>query len=481
MSKTEESRRPGDALGDRDRLVRNASLAKAWLKETHSTLSRLKDLIIKVKEIATKMMGEIKHLDGHKSAKEVLELFDEILMTASNQDIGKDVSDSNQAMTPLFRREEGEGVYQADTERIELEIEPGMNLRINLVESNFLTRPLKTLGEDVDLDPGIDPNTPLADLNRGRGVNLGSIKVTKKDADMSWDVSLLRALTVGDVIDAINSSGIAGFVADIGTSRKGLKLTLTWRNPFIPGRELTISEAGGIPATDLGILTHLLQQSVDQPGSFEGRDLDPILTESTPISLLKGGHGLALGSIKIALGRTQRTVDLSSASTTREIIDAINDSIPGVIASFSDSKKGIAIESTTEERSLVVSDADDTESASSLGISGSPDLLGTLTFLMEGLNNENCETILKALETLNLSLKEISSREAETRTELKILDNMATRMIDIESHTIRVLSQIRGADVFKATRHLANQKSIYRSALKRANATIQPTLLDFIR
>ena len=494
-SVVEKRPRTGGELEKPDQFLKNISLANLWLKDVHSTLSQVNDLILKAKKIAGQMVEKTPNHEARKQAtKEVEKLFDNILKIAniprnacplmvnsSGQDARKHIFACNQTLVSSFRKEEGGWVYPKDTEEIELRIQPGLNMRINWVDLNFLTKPLKTLGEDFDLDPGIDQNTRLSDLNRGRGVNLGSIRVTDSNTGKSWDIDLRHTTTMGEVINAINSSGIPGLSADIGTSKKGLKLTYTGGNHSNPGQELTISDGSGSTARDLGILSNLLGRRANQPSSLEGGDLDPILTQNTPISLLKGGYGLTLGSIQIALGSIQRTVDLSSASTIGEIIDAINNSTPGVLASLNNSKKGISIESTVVGQSLMVSDGDDKKSASGLGISGSADMWGGLLFLREALNNDGSEAISKSLEILDLSLEEVLSHRTETEAKLKRLENIGTRIMGFQSDATRLLSEVREVDLFRAVTNLENQQSIYQSALQSGAAVIQPTLLNFIR
>jgi flagellin-like hook-associated protein FlgL len=494
-SVAEKSPRTGGELRQPDQFLKNISLAKFWLKDVHSTLSQVNDLILEAKKIAGQMVEKPPNHEARKQAtKEVEKLLVDILKIAdtqkdacplmvnpSEQDARKHIFVCNQTRAPSFRKKENGWVYPGDSEEIELRIEPGLNMRINLVGLNFLTKPLKTLGEDFDLDPGIDQNTRLSDLNGERGVNLGPIRVTKNNTGRSWDINLHHTATVGDVITAINSSGIGGLSADIGTSKKGLKLTYTGLNESNLGQEFAVSEASGTPAKDLGILSNLLGHKANQPNSLEGRGLDPILTQNTSISLLKCGHGLTLGTIKIVLGSIQRTVDLSSASTIGEIIDAINGSIPGVLASLNNSKKGISIESTGVGQSLMVSDGDDKRSASGLGISGSADMFGGLLFLRETLNNGGPEAISKSLEILDLSLEEISSHRTETEAKLKRLENIGTRITGFQSDAIWLLSEVEEVDRFRAITNLENQQCIYQSALQSGDAVIQPTLLSFIR
>lgn len=478
-----------------DQFLKNITLAKFWLKATHSILSQVDDLILKAKRIAIQMLEKSSNHEIRKqAAKEVEKLLFNILKIAntpkeacafmvnpSGQDARKYIFACDQTMVSFFRNEEGGSLYPGDTEEIELTIQPGLNMRINWIDLNFLTRPLKTLGEDIDLNPGIDQNTQLSDLNGGKGINLGSIRVTKSNTGRSWDINLHHTTTVGDVINAINSFGIAGLSADIATSKKGLKLTYTGGNNSNPGQELTILEGSGSTARDLGILGNLLEQSVNRTRKLEGRDLDPILTQNTPISLLKSGYGLSLGTIRISLGKTRRTVDLSFASTVGEIIDTINSAIPSVLASLSNSKKGMNIESTVVGQSLMVSDGDDKRSASGLGISGSADMWGGLLFLREALNNDDSEAISKSLEILDLSLEEVLSHKTETEAKLKRLENIGTRILGFQSDATRLLSEVREVDLFRAIAELANQQSVYQSALQSGAVVIQPTLLNFIR
>ncbi len=477
LSETKRSLPSRVELDNQDRFLQNISLAKARLKATDSALTQLNHLILKVKRITIRMTDKTCNYKAWKQAAgEVEEIFIKILETANDQDMESHVFSGKQPTTSLFRKVERRLLHPGDTETVEPEIESGSNLNINSIHSNFLTKPLKTLGEDFDLNPGIDQNTRLSDLNRGRGVNLGSMRIADDNADVFWDINLHSATTVGDVINTINSCEIAGLSADINAFHKGLKLIHTGS-----GKDLTLSETKGTTGRDLGILTNLLVPSASQPSSLEGQNLNPILTEDTPISLLKSGGGLNLGTIKIAQETTQRIVDLSSASTVGEIIDAICNSIPGVVASVNSLEKGISVESTVVGKSLVVSDGDDKKSARGLGISGSPDMLGSLSFLMEALYNQDGEVISEGLETLNSGLEEISCHKAKTEAKLKILENIEARLRDLRTGTSKLLSEVNSADVSRVTTDLANQQSVFKSALKRGSALVQPTLLDFIR
>ncbi|HEY2415664.1 MAG TPA: flagellar hook-associated protein FlgL [Pirellulaceae bacterium] len=57
-------------------------------------------------------------------------------------------------------------------------------------------------------------------------------------------------------------------------------------------------------------------------------DLNPSLTNDTPVSALNGGQGLSLGSIEISDGTSKKVIDLSSANSVGDIIRLIDSNPP---------------------------------------------------------------------------------------------------------------------------------------------------------
>jgi flagellin-like hook-associated protein FlgL len=468
ISEAKRSLRLRTRQGHEDRFLKNVELAKQWLRATHSALDQLSHYLLKAKETTIRVTDKTSNPEiWRRTATEVERLLAEILKTVDRQDRRGHPFWPNPTATSHSSKGQREPACHYNREEMELEIQPGLNMKLSLLDSDLLTKPLKILGEDGDLTPGIDSDTRLSDLNLGKGMNLGSIRVNH--ASRCWDIGLHRATTVGEVLDAINSSGIPGLRADINASKTGFKLIHNGPKESSSGQELSICQASGGTAGDLSILTH----------PVEGQSL--ILTEETSTSMLKSGEGMILGSIKFALGDTETLIDLSSASTIGEIIRAINDSIPDVIASVNNSKRGISVESKVAGKSLVVSDGDERKSAQALGISGSPDIKGALCFLMEGLNSGEEKAILEALETLDLGLEKIWSHKAEAEAKLKRLENVQATLKGFQPDAFALFSEISRKDLSRAAADLDNQQSLFQSALKRGAAMIQPAFLDFIR
>lgn len=84
---------------------------------------------------------------------------------------------------------------------------------------------------------------------------------------------------------------------------------------------------------DLGLAYATNAPGSDVFGAFSSQvkgtaDLNPGLTDDTPISVLNGGQGLSLGSIQVSDGTNKSTIDLSSAATVGDIVRLIQANPP---------------------------------------------------------------------------------------------------------------------------------------------------------
>ena len=106
---------------------------------------------------------------------------------------------------------------------------------------------------DADLSPRLTAGTRLGDLGgaRGEGVRGGVIRINNGGA--TADVDLTDADTIGDVLARINASGV-GVAALVSADGNSIDLT---------GASVTVAEAGGTAATDLGLLQPVAAAGVD--------------------------------------------------------------------------------------------------------------------------------------------------------------------------------------------------------------------------
>jgi len=219
--------------------------------------------------------------------------------------------------------------------------------------------------------------TSLADLNDGRGVRnaKGAADFRITDANgATHDVTVKGLITVGAVIDAINTATGGAVVASTVAGSNGIRLTDTTGG----GGTLSVSALNSsLAAHDLGI---------DQAAvgtTITGGDVIASIN-SVLLSSLRGGSGLSLGTVDFTdrSGATA-TVDFSGAKTVSDVLDLINAAGIGISASLKESGNGIQITDTSGGTgNLIIADNSST-TAAQLGIAGT---FATATATIKGAN-----------------------------------------------------------------------------------------------
>lgn len=226
----------------------------------------------------------------------------------------------------------------------------------------------------------VNTTTRLEELNGHTGVQRGSFKIIDADGEEA-SISISDALTIGDVLDRINASGV-GIQASV--REDGLVLTDTSGGS---GRVRVEEAGGGSTAADLGfgightaqfdelVGTQVLYLGQSTPlsvlndslgirtsaagGDFDIKvgeadiavDLSEIIKSTTRLQQLNHGQGVRLGEIKItSVDGTMAEVDLSAAETVGDVKQAI-------VAAFGDGRMSVVL----SEGHLTISDSTDTD------------------------------------------------------------------------------------------------------------------------
>ncbi|QDT66557.1 flagellar filament capping protein FliD [Calycomorphotria hydatis] len=207
----------------------------------------------------------------------------------------------------------------------------------------------------------LDREVLLSELNGGSGVQQGSIRITDR-AGNAADIDLSGAYSVNDVVSAINDS--SGILITASTSGGSLVLT----DGSGGGGSISVVDlAGGSAAADLGIA-----------GSIAGDTLTGsevyTVTGNFALTQLNDGNSIHTASgddLRItARDGTNIDIDLSSAVTVQDVIDAINDDTDNegkVTASLSNGRL-ILTDNTGESGTLSTSDLGNAEVVRQLGI-----------------------------------------------------------------------------------------------------------------
>ena len=211
----------------------------------------------------------------------------------------------------------------------------------------------------------LDETLELADLNGGRGVEPGVIRITDR-AGKSADIDLTDARTVDDVLDAINRADIGVRATTVGGAFRLADLTGGQAG------NLQVRQLGtGETAADLGLWG--VDIAADQVTGAE-LEMPQGATALRGVSLaeLDGGSGIGpLSSLDFSLADgSQGSVDLSGANSTSEILDAINASGLAVIARLNDAGNGFQIRDVSGGGGTMSIDSAD-GTAAALGLEGS--------------------------------------------------------------------------------------------------------------
>lgn len=167
----------------------------------------------------------------------------------------------------------------------------------------------------------------LSELNGGEGVARGKIKITDSTGNTAV-VDLSTAVSINDVITAINDNGTANVTAAVD----GDRITIT----DDAGATFSITDtAGYTTATSLGIAG-----TSDASGVLTGNQVN-LITESTSLSVFNGGNGVWFkgnstnnnGDVRItAKDGTVFDLKLEGVSTVQELIDEVDSQTSGKIA-----------------------------------------------------------------------------------------------------------------------------------------------------
>lgn len=219
-------------------------------------------------------------------------------------------------------------------------------------------------------------DTKLATLNDGNGVanKVGTdFKITYRDGTFT-DIDIGAAVTMGDVIDAINTAAGTKLTAQTVAGGKGIELVDNTGG----GGTLAVTAIGNsMAAADLGLTA-----------TASGNTLtgDAVLSKLGTVMMktLNGGAGITLGTISVTNRNGSPTsIDLSGAKTVQTALDLINNAGAGVKAEINGSGNGIQITDTSGGTgNLIISDVSGT-GAEQLGLVGT---FGMGTPVVKGAN-----------------------------------------------------------------------------------------------
>jgi len=276
----------------------NIANSRNLLSSYDSILLEAKNTLTQAYETAVAMASDDGYTydsAGEVAANQVKDLFDRILSLGNSQVENRYIFSGFRTDIETFQLSACGVEYRGDTGNIEVEIESGTKVGINMLGSDLLLSQLSIVGENSDFRIGIDGNTTLADLNLGSGVDQtpGTFTINDNNLGISVTVDISAETTITQVINKINADLIAAppnsinnLTADFGVEGNNLRLT-------------TVNNG--------------------------------LISSVTPLSNLNSGTGVDMLTGKIMIHDSTDTiqveVDVKSCSTIGEVINAINNAL----------------------------------------------------------------------------------------------------------------------------------------------------------
>lgn len=328
-----------------------------------------------------------------------------------------------------------------------------------------------------DVEPRLTPSMSLSSLRGGQGVDDTGFVV--RNGTLSATISLSGASTVEDVLNAINSSG-TGVVARIAADGASLELLST-----LAGADLSLEEAGGTTASELGLL---------------------VAADQTPLERLHGGRGVqsVVGAdFRLTLGDgTVLEIDVSEADTLADVVALIeNHPDNGGLLTVAVQEGPLRIELTDlsggpDEMSVSVLNG--SFAASGLGLGGSSTasvLTGQdlapggvrlesafdgFALLSEGLRNSDTGSLERAIAALDAASTRVLEARGTVGGRMQRLE-ISERRTALETLEFQEFASLEGdTDLAEAVLQFQRQQLIYQAALQTSAQLLQNSILAFL-
>jgi flagellar hook-associated protein 3 len=322
--------------------------------------------------------------------------------------------------------------------------------------------------------------TPLSQLNGGTGIDLaGGLTITNgtQTVTVTFTSPPLRVgATVGDLLNAINGSG-ANVQARVNAAGTGIDII----NPN-QGVKMTIGEAGGTTAADLGVR------------SFTG---------NTTLAELNGGDGVRTATgADFRITRTDGTtfdVDVDGAVTIQDVITRINTAGgPTVTASLATTGNGLVLTDTAGGGgSLSVAPLNFSEAYKDLGLDAASagatiagrdvnpvaaqGIFANLAALRDALEASDQDGITAAAEGLTDDESRVVRVRGQTGARVQELESRRDRLDEQNIATEALLSELQDTDFPSAIAKFEALQTALQAAMSAGSRTLGLSLMDFLQ
>lgn len=361
----------------------------------------------------------------------------------------------------------------------------------------------------------ITDGTLVVNLNDGRGVDMTTGKIRLTDnAAIDIEIDLTGATTIGDIRAAFNAQvaaqgvPLSNLTMQINGAGTGLEIVdgnipvadiqITEVNPdsqtaidlgilgsvgalltgidLNPAYSFNVVEAGGTTAADIGLSGSFTSDRV-------GSDLNPLLLATNNLADLNNGLGFIKHQIIVGQGNSRITLDLTDTAliTVQDVIDLFNNSGLDITASINAGGSGIQVVNNDPYASLVIEDTATGRLAKDWGLFGSSDMMGSLSVLVNVLENNDQEGTGMLLDNLDKAINHLLNFRGAVGSRAARLITTQSRLFDLKLTFTGLLSEVEDADITKVLTDLATFEANYQASMLAGARIIQPSLLNFLK
>lgn len=361
-------------------------------------------------------------------------------------------------------------------------------------------------------------DTLLSDLNFGRGVDLtggNDALVTepgfvgsgprvdftiRRDGSPDVDVDISSAVTIGDVIDLINThpdnQGTSPITVRLAEFGNGIQIT----DEDNSGQQsLTVVRRDSFAAWDLGLVARnedLASLSVSVPAQATVT-FPPPNDRNTGVVVSATVGGPSFNDVEVVyrdiLGGGAPTatfvggqlfVDIDAGQTTADqIVDAINAQgtfTAGLETSLDSSNNGSGVIQTAGVVATFAGGAFDRVRGADVNPAETHGVFNSLLRLTDALANADIVAIGRAVEMLDDDFERLNFSRAELGARARSLDVLGQRVQDEDVQLRAALSKELDTDLVKAISDLSARQANLEATLRVIGQTLQMTILNFL-
>ena len=477
-------------IAENQQYGQNNDDARSWLEITENSLTDVKDILQRVRELAVQGgNGTYNEKDTGNIAKEIEQLKEEFAVIANSSIAGKYIFSGFKTDQKLLN---DDGTFAFDITSsiakemsvISYEVTIGETMDVgtsflnvfgyvdvdNLVSNTF------PVGKDIGDAATHSSITGVFDLSEdytvGNQIAIEYPAGTTYAVDMTDMDGSRKPLNKKDVVDRfLNASdGVGGKLSDVAEIY------------FNNGDELVI-EAKAFGAESMNVVSPSHTGfSIPADGIYIGESsTDAIVTGTENITDQQVLDAEDTQSFIVTIGDSYKkiSIDFSSLSTVSDLQTAIQDKLDDAFPN-----DNIVADLSSGSLSFSLS-TDDDGSRAELSVdvikTQKPQIIYDLEDYIDGLNSKDDEKIDNFLGIVDNHLDKVLAALGEVGAKSNRIDFIKSRIEDNTISYTALLSKIQDVDYAQAIIRFKSLESIYRASLSVGAKVIQPTLVDFIQ